>query len=202
MNALLKLSRLIDALNRLIGKGLIWLILAATLISAANAVVRKTFHLSSNAMLEIQWYLYAAVFMLGAGAVFLQNAHVRIDVLANRLGMRSRMAIDIVGIVVFLLPLCYFMTVFAWPLAERALLSGEGSPNYGGLLRWPVYALIPLGFTLLGLQALSELIKRIAWLSGRLAENPLLPHVHSDTPDTKRDGILPGSPNGNGGAAR
>jgi len=184
MRFFLKISRLIDALNRLIGRGLIWLILAATLISAGNALVRKLFHVSSNAMLEIQWYLYAAVFMLGAGAILLRNAHVRIDVLANRLSHRGRLIIDIVGIVLFLLPLCYFMTTLAWPLVERAYLSGEGSPNFGGLRRWPVYALIPLGFTLLGLQAFSELIKRIGYLSGAVADDPLRVEGHADAPDS------------------
>lgn len=169
MTALLKLSRLIDGFSRTLGKGLIWLILIATVISAANAIARKAFNIGSNSLLEIQWYLYAAVFLLGAGNTFLQNGHVRIDVLANKLGRKARMYIDILGILVFLLPLCYFMISFAWPMVERAYLSGEVSTNAGGLIRWPVYVLIPAGFSLLALQALSELIKRFGYLAGHIA---------------------------------
>ena len=176
MSLLLQLSRAIDALNRFVGKFVIWLILASTLISAINAVVRKLFNVSSNAYLEIQWYLFAAVFLLGAGYAFLQNAHVRIDVLASRLSMRTRNIIDIVGIVLFMLPMCWFMIEFSWPLVKNAYLSNEMSSNAGGLIRWPVYALVPAGFTLLGLQAISELIKRVAFLRG-LAPNPLLAAV-------------------------
>lgn len=167
MGTLLKFSNLIDALTRLFGKAIIWLILAATLISAANAIARKAFNISSNAFLEIQWYLYAAAFLLGAGFGFLQNVHVRIDVVANRFSARTRTCIDIGGIVLFLLPLCFFMIAFAWPIVARAWVTGEMSSNAGGLIRWPVYALVPAGFALLGLQGLSELIKRIAFLSGR-----------------------------------
>lgn len=179
MGILLEFSRLIDALNRLVGRTIIWLILAATLISAANAVARKAFNFSSNAYLEIQWYLYAAVFLLGAGVTFLQNAHVRIDVVANRLPARARMYLDIGGIVLFLLPLCFFMILFAWPIVARAWVTGEISSNAGGLIRWPVYALVPAGFALLALQGVSELIKRIGFLSGK-APNPLLPDRADD----------------------
>jgi len=166
MSLLLKLSRLIDGLSSLIGKLVMWLILAATLISAGNAVIRKTFSMSSNAWLEIQWYLFAAVFMLGGGYAFLRNAHVRIDFISSRLSPRTRNWIDVAGIVVFLLPLCYFMATLGWPLFERAWVSGEMSSNSGGLIRWPVYGMIPLGFTLLFVQGISELIKRIAFLTG------------------------------------
>ncbi len=182
MGFLLKLSHLIDALSRFVGKTLIWLILAATLISAANAIARKAFNVGSNAFLEVQWYLYAAVFLLGAGVTFLQNAHVRIDVLANRLSRRARMYVDIFGIVAFLLPLCYFMISFAWPIVARAYVTGEVSSNAGGLIRWPVYALVPAGFALLALQAVSELIKRAAFLSG-VGPDPLLLGGHDDAPD-------------------
>lgn len=182
MGSLLKLSHLIDAFNRLVGKTLIWLILAATLVSATNAIIRKTFNVSSNAFLEIQWYLYAAVFLLGAGVTFMQNGHVRIDVLANKLSRRVRMYVDMFGIIVFLLPLCYFMISFAWPIVARAYVTGEVSGNTGGLIRWPVYALVPVGFALLGLQAVSELIKRIAFLTG-IGPDPLLLGGHDDAPD-------------------
>jgi TRAP-type mannitol/chloroaromatic compound transport system permease small subunit len=166
MSFLLQFSRLVDAVNQLIGRLAMWLILAATLISAGNAVVRKAFGTSSNAWLEIQWYLFAAVFMLGGGYAFLRNAHVRIDFVSSKFSARTRNWIDVGGIIVFLLPLCYMMTTLGWPLFERAWISGEVSSNAGGLVRWPVYGLIPLGFALLALQGLSELIKRLAFLTG------------------------------------
>ena len=149
MDTLLRLSHGIDAMSRFIGKFIIWLVLAAAVTSAANAVARKAFSIGSNAFLEIQWYLFGAVFLLGAGYTFLQNAHVRIDVLAGKLSMRTRMVIDIVGIIVFLLPMCWFMIQFAYPVVLGAYVSGEMSSNSGGLIRWPVYALVPLGFGLL-----------------------------------------------------
>lgn len=166
MSFLLQFSRLVDAVNQLIGRLAMWLILAATLISAGNAVVRKAFGTSSNAWLEIQWYLFAAVFMLGGGYAFLRNAHVRIDFVSSKFSARTRNWIDVGGIIVFLLPLCYMMTTLGWPLFERAWISGEVSSNAGGLVRWPVYGLIPLGFVLLALQGVSELIKRLAFLTG------------------------------------
>lgn len=166
MNAMLKFSRLVDWINDRLGRGLMWLILAAVLISAGNAIVRKTFDTSSNAFLEIQWYLFATVFMLGSGFAFLKNAHVRIDFISNHLSAKTRNLIDIVGIVVFLFPLCYMLIVISWPLFVNALNSGEMSQNAGGLIRWPMYALIPLGFTLLALQGLSELVKRAAFVAG------------------------------------
>jgi len=167
MSSLLKLSRLIDGLNGLIGKLAMWLILAATLISAGNAIVRKILGTSSNAWLEVQWYLFAAVFMLGAGYAFLRNAHVRIDFISSRLSRRTNAIIDILGILVFLFPLCIMMIVEGWPVFERAWTSGEMSSNAGGLIRWPVYLLIPAGFAVLMVQGLSELIKRIAYLTGQ-----------------------------------
>lgn len=167
MPFLLKFSRLVDGLSGLIGKLAMWLILAATFISAANAVVRKTLGTSSNAWLEIQWYLFAAVFMLGGGYAFLRNAHVRIDFISSKFSARTRNCIDIGGIVIFLLPLCYLMAKEGWPLFVNAWVSGEMSSNSGGLIRWPVFALIPLGFALLALQGLSELVKRLAFLSGQ-----------------------------------
>lgn len=166
MNFLLRFSRLIDGASTRIGAALIWLILAAVLISAGNAIVRKIFSVSSNAFLEVQWYLFAAVFMLGAGFAFLKNAHVRIDFISNRLSPRTRNIIDIVGIVVFLLPLCYMLIVISWPLFVNAWNSGEMSQNAGGLIRWPMYLMVPVGFTLLALQGISEIIKRAAFLAG------------------------------------
>ena len=170
MTALLSLSRLIDAVNERVGRLTRWLILAAVLISAGNAIMRKAFNIGSNAYLEVQWYLFAGVFMLGAGYVFLHNAHVRIDFIASKLSKRTNAIIDATGIVVFLIPLCLILINLSWPLFHNAWVSGEVSSNAGGLIRWPVLLLIPVGFALLLLQALSELVKRIAFLTGRRSE--------------------------------
>ncbi len=170
MRALLKLSALIDAISEGIGKLIIWLVLACVLISAGNAIVRKAFNYSSNAYLEIQWYLFAAVFLLGAGFVFLKNGHVRIDFVSSRLSTRTNAIIDIVGILLFVAPFCVLMIDLSWPLFQRAWQSGEMSPQAGGLIRWPVLLLMPVGFALLLLQCLSELVKRFAYLSGHRSE--------------------------------
>jgi len=166
MQAFLKLSRVIDFLSERIGRLMMWFILAATLISAGNAIIRKLFGTSSNAWLEVQWYLFAAVFMLGGGYAFLRNVHVRIDFVSSKFSARTRNWIDIVGIVVFLFPLCLMLIIEGWPVFERAWVSGEMSSNAGGLIRWPVYLLIPLGFALLMAQGVSEIIKRAAFLTG------------------------------------
>ena len=170
MQALLRIARAIDSVNERVGRVIIWLVLAAVLISAGNAVLRKTFSIGSNAWLELQWYLFAAVFLLGAGYTFLRNAHVRIDFLSGRLGAKARSMIDVVGIVFFLIPLCVLMIDMSWPIFVRAWVSGEMSQNAGGLIRWPVYLLIPVGFTLLVLQSVSELIKRVAFLRGAISD--------------------------------
>ena len=166
MNGLLSLSGLIDRLNTLIGKLSMWLILATTLISAGNAIVRKAFDVSSNGLLEIQWYLFAAVFMLGAGYGFLKNSHVRIDFISSRLTDRTRNWIDVGGILLVLLPMCVLLITLSWPVFTNAYNNGEMSQNAGGLIRWPAYLLVPVGFSLLILQGISELIKRIAFLRG------------------------------------
>lgn len=170
MGALLKVSKLIDSVNEWVGKLTMWLVLAAVLISAANAVMRKAFNLSSNAYLEVQWYLFAAVFMLGAGYVFLHNGHVRIDFVSSRLSKRTNAILDAIGIVVFLIPLSIILIDLGWPYFLRAYQSGEMSENAGGLIRWPVLLMIPLGFAILLLQGVSELIKRLAYLTGTIAE--------------------------------
>lgn len=170
MDALLGLSRGIDWVNERIGRGIIWLVLAAVLISAVNAIVRKVFNDSSNAFLEIQWYLFSAVFLLGAGYAFLRNAHVRIDFVSARLSPQARNVIDILGIAVFLVPFCWFLISLSWPVFHNAWVSGEISQNAGGLIRWPAYLLIPLGMTLLLAQAASEFIKRVAFLLGRIPD--------------------------------
>jgi len=170
MGALLAFSRAVDWINERIGKATGWLVLAAVLISAGNAIMRKAFDIGSNAYLEIQWYLFAAVFMLGAGYVFLRNGHVRIDFIATKLSKRTNAIIDSLGIVLFTIPLCLIMIYLSWPVFERAWVSGEMSQNAGGLIRWPVMLLIPVGFSILMLQCVSELIKRLAFLGGHIDE--------------------------------
>ena len=170
MGALLKLAGLIDRANEWVGKLVGWLVLAAVLISAGNAIMRKAFDISSNAYLEIQWYLFAAVFMLGSGYVFLRNAHVRIDFIATKLSRRTNAIIDVLGILLFIIPLCLILIYLSWPVFERAWVSGEMSQNAGGLIRWPVFLLVPLGFSILALQCVSELIKRVAFLTGHTKE--------------------------------
>lgn len=172
MQQLLSLSRLIDKVSTVIGKFTMWLILATTLISAGNAIVRKAFDMSSNSLLEIQWYLFAAVFMLGAGYGFLCNAHVRIDFISARLSERTRNWVDVLGIVFVLIPFCILLINLSWPFFVNAYTNGEMSQNAGGLIRWPVYLLVPVGFVLLMLQGLSELIKRVAFLRG-LIDDPI-----------------------------
>ena len=183
MTALLKLAAWIDALNERVGRWVSWLILAAVLISAVNAIVRKAFNYSSNAFLEIQWYLFAAVFLLAAGYTLLRQEHVRIDVILGRFSRRTQVIIESVCTLVFLLPFCVIVIDLVWPLVTRAYVSGEMSGNAGGLIRWPAFALVPVGFTLLLLQAVSEFIKRIGFLKG-LCEDPGVKHkTKSDEED-------------------
>jgi TRAP-type mannitol/chloroaromatic compound transport system permease small subunit len=170
LNAALGLTRVIDAFNLFTGWAVRWLILASVVISAGNAIVRKLFNVGSNAFLEVQWYLFSFVFMLAVGYVFLKNAHVRIDFISSRLSKRTNAIIDAIGIVVFTIPLSIIMIRLGWPLFEQALRTGEMSQNAGGLIRWPVLMLVPLGFAILLAQAVSELIKRIAFLTGHRAE--------------------------------
>lgn len=172
MNALLAVSRGIDWVNDKVGRLTLWLVLASVAISGLNAIVRKAFDYSSNAWLEIQWYLFAGVFLLGAGYTLLHNEHVRIDVLSGRLSPRGRNWVDVIGIVFFLFPFVFEVVRLSLPVVINAIASGEMSGNAGGLIRWPVYILIPIGFSLLGLQGLSELIKRVAFLLG-IAADPL-----------------------------
>ena len=167
MTFLLMISRGIDRVNQAVGLFTTWLILATTLISAGNAIVRKAFDSSSNALLEIQWYLFAAVFLLGAGYGLLKNSHVRIDFISGMLTARTRNWIDVGGILLALFPFCIICIYLSWPLFMQAFNTGEMSSNAGGLIRWPVYALVPAGFALLMLQGVSELIKRLAFLTGQ-----------------------------------
>lgn len=171
MRVLLKFSNAVDWLISQIGKYAIWLILASTVISGVNALVRKIFNTSSNAFLEVQWYLFAAAFLLAAGYTLLHNEHVKIDVISSKLSKTKQIWIDIIGFTFFLTPVCLAVLWYSMPFFLKGYHSGEMSNNAGGLIRWPVYALIPLGFTLLMLQGWSELIKRLAFLQG-LIEDP------------------------------
>jgi len=166
MNALLTLARAIDALNEYTGRIVRWLVLVTILIAAGNAVILWLIRDSSNAWLEIQWYLFGAIFLLAAGYTLKHNGHVRVDVLFGRLPPRARAWIDIIGGLLFLLPMCGLMVWLSWPDLVSSWISGETSPDAGGLIRWPVRLLIPLGFTLLALQGIAETLKRIAFLAG------------------------------------
>jgi TRAP-type mannitol/chloroaromatic compound transport system permease small subunit len=166
MKFLLAFSRAIDWLNTQVGKWSIWLILIATLVSAGNALVRYIFNYSSNGFLEVQWYLFAWAFLVAGGFTLLSREHVRIDVLNSRLAKGKRVWIDIVGYAFFLTPLCLLVLWLATPELIGKIQSGEMSGNPGGLIRWPVWLAIPVGFTLLMLQGWSELIKCIAFLKG------------------------------------
>ncbi|WP_434513652.1 TRAP transporter small permease subunit [Dechloromonas sp. ARDL1] len=168
MTLLLKLSQLIDWISERVGKGAFWLILLMTVISAGNAVVRFVFNYSSNGLLEIQWYLFAAVFLLCSPYTLQKNEHVRIDVLSGKLSPRGLAVIDIIGTLFFLLPMVVLVLYLSIPLVADSYHISEMSANAGGLIRWPVKILLPIGFSLLALQGISELIKRIAFLQGRI----------------------------------
>jgi TRAP-type mannitol/chloroaromatic compound transport system permease small subunit len=166
VNALLTLSRRIDALTEWIGKSAIWVVLIVVLISAGNAVMRHAFSISSNAWLEIQWYLFGLIFLSCSGYALLHNEHVRIDLLSNKLSKRGRAWIDIFGILFFLLPMAVMILTLSWPVFAQAFESGEMSNSPGGLIVWPARLMIPAGFALLILQSASELVKRIGFLKG------------------------------------
>ena len=170
MKLLLGLSRAIDALNEQIGKLTYWLILAAVLISTGNALMRYTFNMSSNAWLEIQWYLFSFVFLFCAGYTLLHNQHVRIDVISSNLSGRGRAWIDILGTIFFLLPMAITIMWLSWPIFVDAYTTKEISANAGGLLIWPGRLMLPVGFFLLVLQGFSELIKRVAFLRGLIPD--------------------------------
>jgi TRAP-type mannitol/chloroaromatic compound transport system permease small subunit len=201
LTALLQLSKRIDALSEFVGRWVSWLVLAAVLISALNAVVRKVFNTSSNAFLEIQWYLFAATFLLGAGYTMLRQEHVRIDVVLSRFSKRTQIKIEMFGIVCFLFPLVITVVDLVTPLVIKAYLSGEMSSNAGGLIRWPVFALVPAGFVLLGLQGVSELIKRIAFLQG-LIDDPTKKKQEKSAEEELAEAILAAEAAKKRGAAR
>ncbi|HKW37509.1 MAG TPA: TRAP transporter small permease subunit [Burkholderiales bacterium] len=170
MKFLLSLSRLIDAMSERVGRAVYWLILVAVLVSAGNAVVRYAFNRSSNAWLEVQWYLFSAVFLFCAGYTLLHNQHVRIDVVVGHLSRRTQAWIDLIGTVLFLLPMAIVIMWLSWPVFLDAYRSHEISTNAGGLIVWPARLMVPIGFFLLIAQGLSELIKRVAFLRGMLPD--------------------------------
>jgi TRAP-type mannitol/chloroaromatic compound transport system permease small subunit len=175
MNGLLALSRAIDFTNERIGRLVYWCVLVMVLVSAANATSRYALNLASNAWLELQWYLFAGVFLLCSGYTLLHNEHIRIDVVSSQLSRRAQVWIDVFGIVFFLLPMSLFIMWLSWPVFMNAWNSGEISGSAGGLIRWPARLLVPLGFFLLSAQGFSELIKRIAYLRG-LIPDPVEKH--------------------------
>jgi TRAP-type mannitol/chloroaromatic compound transport system permease small subunit len=170
VNSLLALSRKIDAVSDWIGRWMSWLILLAVIVSTVNAVIRKLFDVSSNSWLELQWVLFGAVFLLCSPWTLMSNEHIRIDIVNSLLPKGTRNWIDVLGHVLFLLPLCVIMMLVSWPFALRSFAINEQSVNAGGLAQWPAKFLIPIGFTLLFIQGLSELIKRLAIISGQLAD--------------------------------
>lgn len=189
MNALMTTARAVDALSERIGKAVSWLVLAAVLIATINALVRYAFNYSSNAFLELQWYLFAAVFLLGASWTLKRNEHIRIDVVVGRFSPRVHAWIDIFGGLFFLLPLTVVVLYNGIPFAREAWTSGEMSSNAGGLIVWPAKLLIPLGFALLLLQGLAEVVKRFAFLAGAIdgREFEKAGHHGVDEEDVKRE---------------
>ena len=186
MKTLLAFSRVVDALNTRVGRFVTWLVLVMVAVSSLNALARYLFKQSSNAWLELQWYLFAAVFLLCAGYTLLRNEHVRIDVVSGRLSWRTRAWIDVFGTLFFLLPMAGCIAWLSWPVFVNAWTSSEMSSNAGGLVRWPVRLLVPAGFLLLFLQGLSELIKRIAQLRGLLPAPAEPPGAAASLPDAVR----------------
>ena len=164
MNGLLAFARGIDWISDRFGAVAKWAVIASCFISATNAIVRYSLDYSSNSFLEIQWYLFAAAVMFGAAQVLRVNEHVRVDVLYGRYSGKTQVLIDLFGLIFFLMPVMAAMLYFSWPLFMRMFVSNEMSQNAGGLIRWPAMLTLPLGFALMVLQGLAEIIKRIAWL--------------------------------------
>jgi TRAP-type mannitol/chloroaromatic compound transport system permease small subunit len=175
MQAMLRLARFIDALNDRVGRVVYWLVLAMVLVSAGNAIVRKVFNWSSNSLLEAQWYLFSAVFLLCAGYALLRNEHVRIDIITARLSPKAQAWVDILGTIFFLMPMAILIMTLSWPYFMRAYTEHEISGSAGGLTLWPARLLLPIGFALLVLQGLSELVKRIAFVAGK-GPDPIVRH--------------------------
>lgn len=187
MKFLISLSRFIDALNEKIGHLVSWALLAAVLICTGNALIRYTFNTSSNGWLEIQWYLFSAIFLLGTSYTLRRNEHVRIDVISGRLSKRAQVWIDIFGFLFFLLPMAGLILYMAFPYAMESIRSQEMSSNAGGLIVWPAKLLIPLGFLMLSLQGVSELIKRVGFLLGMVDASEF--EKHAATPEEEIEAI-------------
>ena len=187
MSFLLALSRFIDSINEKIGNGVSWALLISVLICTGNAIVRYTFNTSSNAWLEIQWYLFAAMFLLATSYTLRRNEHVRIDVIAGRFSKRTQVWIDIIGFLVFLLPMSTIILYYAVPYALLSMQNQEVSSNAGGLIVWPAKALIPIGFLQLTAQGVSELIKRIGYLQGKVDASEF--EKHAATPEEEIEAI-------------
>lgn len=166
MTFLLRIAAFIDSLNERIGRACTWLVLIAVLISSGNAIARYALGLSSNAFLEAQWYLFAVIFLIAAGYTHKHNGHVRVDIFFSRFSARTQAVIDILGGLLFLLPLSILILWLSWPMFSASFQIGEGSPDPGGLLRWPIKLAIPVGFGLLTLQGIAEIIKKCASLQG------------------------------------
>ncbi len=184
MKPLLALSSFIDGINERVGRAVYWLILIMVMVSAGNATIRYIFSNSSNAWLEVQWYLFSAVFLLCSGYTLLKNEHIRIDVIAGRLSRRAQLWIDILGGIFFLFPMAMLILTLSWPMFMKSFTMMEMSSDAGGLIRWPVKLLIPVGFSLLMAQGVSELIKKIAILTGNLPD----PGDHALHHHTSADG--------------
>ncbi|MCX7172013.1 MAG: TRAP transporter small permease subunit [Proteobacteria bacterium] len=198
MQPLLKLSGLIDGVNERLGKATTWLVLIVVLISAGNAVMRYVINWSSNAFLEIQWYLFSAIFLLCSGYTLLKNEHVRIDIISGRFSAKTRAWIDVFGIVLFLFPMTYLFITLGWPFFMMSYSGSEVSANAGGLIRWPVKLLLPVGFVFLLLQGISELIKRFAFIKdlipdptergGKTAEEELAEEIARTAQGVEKNG--------------
>jgi TRAP-type mannitol/chloroaromatic compound transport system permease small subunit len=186
VGALLSVSRVIDAVSFRIGKVLSWAILLAVIVSAVNAIIRKVFDTSSNAWLELQWVLFGAVFLIVASWTLLENEHIRIDIVNSMFSPRVRNIVDIIGHVFFLLPLTIIMIITSYPFVLRSMALNEQSMNAGGLPQWPAKMLILIGFTLLFFQGISELIKRIAVMMGRIPDPYARPQVSAAEAEVER----------------
>ncbi len=166
MKIMLKISAAIDLLNEFVGKLVMWLTLIVVVISSSNAIIRKLFNYSSNAWLELQWYLFGAIFLLASGYTFLRNNHVRVDILSSKLSKRHQLYIEIFGVLFFLLPISILIMVLSWPVFIHSFVENEQSSNAGGLVRWPLKIIVPVGFLLLVLAGISHLIKCVGCLRG------------------------------------
>lgn len=187
MSLFIPLSRAIDAMNEKIASAVSWALLAAVLICAVNALIRYAFHVSSNAWLEIQWYLYAAMFMLASAYTLKRDEHVRIDVIVGRFSKRTQVWIDLAGYLLFLMPVSLLILWYGIPFAHLSIVSAEMSSNAGGLIVWPAKLMVPVAFALIILQGLSEIIKRIAFLAGKIDASSFSRQV--TTPQDEIDAI-------------